>query len=343
MPALPGDHSAAQTVGALVSGVLLYPIDQVRTLQQLRGGRRQSARAALIQLLRDGGAPAVYAGLSGTLVALCASTALYSWMLQRVKDALLRVRGRPSGVSEGLLVAFAVGVANSVCTSPLWVASTRLRLQAQRDVGARGSAPSAPAAAGESSPAALSPGWAPRGGGEVPQAAAAGAAPHYDSFAEALIDVVRSGDAFRGIASSVLLCTNPAIQFVCYEQLRRRVIGERIAIDPGSGFAFGAAAKALATVATYPLQLVQTRSRVSHASMWQIVSDVLATDGPAGLFRGMGPKLAQTVLNSALMSAIYESILGLMVRTRQHRVTLACAVGAALLLLHARGRSRRRP
>ena len=52
-----------------------------------------------------------------------------------------------------------------------------------------------------------------------------------------LLKVLQSGDAFKGLGASILLCTNPAIQFGMYEQIRRNVLraGE-VSISPLRGF-----------------------------------------------------------------------------------------------------------
>ena len=73
----------------------------------------------------------------------------------------------------------------------------------------------------------------------------------------------------------------------------------------------GAIAKAIATVMTYPYQVVQSRLREQgnqstspQACLW----DIIENEGILGLFSGMGTKMIQTVLNSAIMFATYEPL-----------------------------------
>jgi len=113
---------------------------------------------------------------------------------------------------------------------------------------------------------------------------------------------------FRGVPSGLMLCTNPAIQFLVYERLRRRFASAAhhvvrwscvVATNPPVGwhhgsrrgtltrrawglvimygymlrrhhhqtslqaFVFGAVAKAVATVLTYPLQVIQARANAN--------------------------------------------------------------------------------
>lgn len=66
---------------------------------------------------------------------------------------------------------------------------------------------------------------------------------------------------WNGTLPSLLLVCNPALQMAVYESIKRRLAG--MELGTVSYFLIGAVAKAVATVLTYPLQLVQTRLRVS--------------------------------------------------------------------------------
>ena len=85
---------------------------------------------------------------------------------------------------------------------------------------------------------------------------------------------------WTGTDASLMLVSNPIIQFVCYEQLKRvrlaskarqLMSGQRTAtksvatgtLGPAEAFVIAALAKAIATISTYPLQLSQTLLRLS--------------------------------------------------------------------------------
>ena len=92
------------------------------------------------------------------------------------------------------------------------------------------------------------------------------------------------GHLWSGTWASILLVSNPVIQFFTYEQikmalLRRRQDRQRIRVgssplsavppslntlSPVDAFVIGAVAKTIATVATYPLQLAQTVLRLQE-------------------------------------------------------------------------------
>jgi solute carrier family 25 (peroxisomal adenine nucleotide transporter), member 17 len=72
---------------------------------------------------------------------------------------------------------------------------------------------------------------------------------------------------WNGTPASLLLVSNPVIQFVAYEQLKNRLLqilrrNPSAALKPLEAFLLGALAKAISTVMTYPLQLAQTVLRV---------------------------------------------------------------------------------
>ena len=150
------------------------------------------------------------------------------------------------------------------------------------------------------------------------------------------------GVFFRGIETSLLLCSNPAIQFAAYERLRIRHLrktGEQFP-GPADAFWMGAVAKTIATLFTYPLQVVQTRQRKGKKaqkekraveeskseeqkvreegnSFRSVFLRLLRDEGLAGLYSGLSSKLVQTVLNAAFLFLVYEQILVAVTRLRK--------------------------
>lgn len=106
-------------------------------------------------------------------------------------------------------------------------------------------------------------------------------------------------------------------QFAAYEQAKQRLQSYRGSAPLNSAqiFAIAAYSKAFATVATYPLQVVQTRMRNGNKSL-SIVLLTLVEGGVWGWWRGLQTKLLQVVLMSAFQFTAYErmvkSILGVM-------------------------------
>lgn len=69
---------------------------------------------------------------------------------------------------------------------------------------------------------------------------------------------------WSGAASSLVLTINPAIQFMVYEAMKRKAqqVSGGGQLSSLAVFGVGATAKALATILTYPIQLVQAKQRV---------------------------------------------------------------------------------
>ncbi|CAJ1934210.1 unnamed protein product [Cylindrotheca closterium] len=130
---------------------------------------------------------------------------------------------------------------------------------------------------------------------------------------------------WSGTSASVLLVSNPVIQFFCYEQMKaaRLTSPNKSILPPIEAFFIGAMAKGVATVTTYPLQLAQTVMRLEHKHKGTLdcLRKLYADGGFRKLFIGMRAKLLQTVLTAAFTFLTYEQILGVV------QATLISAVG----------------
>eukprot|EP00536_Pseudo-nitzschia_multiseries_P001466 jgi/Psemu1/181246/e_gw1.19.55.1 len=165
---------------------------------------------------------------------------------------------------------------------------------------------------------------------------------------------------WKGTDASLLLVSNPIIQFVCYEQFKRMLLASAstninansnatLALGAAEAFVLAALAKAIATVSTYPLQLTQTLLRMSNnnnnnnrgtaAAGEQLPSrkqkqqyegtiDCLIqlyranNAGCKAWFRGMRAKLLQTVLTAAFTFLTYEQILGVVQNVAMYTVRM---------------------
>ena len=77
---------------------------------------------------------------------------------------------------------------------------------------------------------------------------------------------------WKGTGSSLLLVSNPVLQWICYEQIRTRILSSStttsavVTLSPTVAFWTGAASKAISTILTYPLQLTQAVLRIQSSS-----------------------------------------------------------------------------
>jgi adenine nucleotide transporter 17 len=112
---------------------------------------------------------------------------------------------------------------------------------------------------------------------------------------------------WSSLGPSLLLVSNPAINFTVYEALKRRTLSKTAL----SFFIMGAVSKAISTIVTYPLQVAQTRQRYNRDAKMNtaaLLLDMVKKNGPSALYQGLEAKLLQTILSSALMFMTYEKI-----------------------------------
>ncbi|CAD7944077.1 unnamed protein product [Amoebophrya sp. A120] len=131
-----------------------------------------------------------------------------------------------------------------------------------------------------------------------------------------------------GLTTSLWLVSNPVLQYALYDVLKKRyldyfnsggpssspqIIKSTATISAFAAFLIGSITKTIATVLTYPLQVTQTRMRTlvsNDVTFFSCMQQILELEGFfKGFFKGLGPKLLQTVSQAAFMFAFYEFLL----------------------------------
>lgn len=245
--------------------------------------------AILQQLIAEEGIDSLYHGIVPVLQSLCLSNFVYFYTFHslRTLSGATSPTATPSPLRD-LIIGMIAGAINVLATTPVWVVNTRLKTKepAGNSVGSKSLLP-------------------------------------YTNLLEGLRYIFKTEGVYglwAGTIPSLILVSNPALQFMMYEALKRRFSRIPQQTSALQFFALGAAAKAFATVLTYPLQLVQTKLRQGRKDKGQSTSKAINNEmvsmfvsivkryGPLGLFRGLEAKLLQTVLTAALMFMAYEKI-----------------------------------
>jgi len=152
----------------------------------------------------------------------------------------------------------------------------------------------------------------------------------YAGYADAITTIFREEGMkgfYRGIFASYWGCTEGALQFILYEQIKTRMLkrqNKHLAaqglppsdqLPKSTYFMSAAAAKMIAAVATYPHEVARTRLReqaregiFKYTGMWQTLGVIAREEGRQGLYSGMGVHLMKVVPNSALMFLTYEVV-----------------------------------
>ncbi|XP_063703557.1 peroxisomal membrane protein PMP34 [Culicoides brevitarsis] len=271
-------HAFSGACGGIVAMSTFYPLDTVRHHLQLEDPdkKKRSTFEVLQQIVKDEGFSSLYRGLIPVLQSLCISNFVYFYSFHSLKA--LNASGSQYAMRDLLLGSLA-GCINVMGTTPFWVVNTRLKMADVRGEHRVG----------------------------------------YDNLLDGLFYIARNEGItalWAGAAAGLVLVINPAIQFMTYESIKRRFLLNNKNVPAATSFAIGAIAKAVATILTYPLQLVQTRLRHGtkggnlppNMGTIKMLLHILRTQGAAGLFRGLEAKLLQTVLTAALMFMTYEKI-----------------------------------
>lgn len=252
----------------------------------------QSPLAAAKKIVKEEGSiGALYTGLWSSVVSLGCSNFVYFYTYNALKTIYLKmIASSPKeqiSAVKNLAIASIAGVINVLMTTPLWVAGTRLSVQGRKKAQT-----------------------------EKP----------YKGVFDCLTRIINEEGVaalWKGVGPSLILVSNPSIQFVTYERLRGPM--EKIAEKRGSPitslefFIMGAIAKAVATVLTYPLQLAQSRLRAdkgkagnqrerTYNGTLDVLRKVYKEKGAIGWFKGMEAKLWQTVLTAAFQFMVFERI-----------------------------------
>ncbi|KAH1033110.1 hypothetical protein J1N35_045284 [Gossypium stocksii] len=144
-------------------------------------------------------------------------------------------------------------------------------------------------------------------------------------------------DAFDGLGISLLLTSNPAIQYTVFDQLKQRLLKQKlkkadhdsspVVLSAFTAFLLGAISKSIATFLTYPAirckvmiqaadpedddddddktKRAQSKSRKTASG---VVSAIWRREGILGFFKGLDAQITKTVLSSALLLMIKEKI-----------------------------------
>lgn len=286
-------HAVSGAAGSVTALTVFFPLDTARTRLQVDDHRKAKSSAFVIKdIIEEEGISAIYRGLFPVVSSLCVSNFVYFYTYNCLKAVFITDQ-ETEDAKKDLVMALVAGVVNVLVTTPLWVVNTRLKLQ---------------------------------GAKLKTEQYKKMKFPHYNGILDALLKILR----FEGVSSlwsgtlpSLVLTSNPSIQFMTYEVLKRyfQRLFKTKELSGVLYFVIGAIAKTVATVVTYPVQVVQMRARAGYSQtenkpkgVIETLAEVIRTHGFKGLYKGLEAKLLQTVLTAALMFLFYEEIVALTFR-----------------------------
>lgn len=249
-------------MGALFAAVLLYPLDVVKTRKQVDVSDEHAALAAASKrkshnmwltcwlIYRHEGVGGLFAGLSSKVVHTVVSNFAYFYWYSFLKQAAERRSGTAISTGMNLLIASLAGALNMSMTLPLEMINTRAQIQPSD------SESSSDDDSGEEKT-------------DAPLAVKAGSPDKKSARHPTMWDLTKEIYAedgllsfWKGFIPSLVLVSNPSINFTVFDKLKLRLQTSKMAAANGTrlasltaweAFMLAAVAKAIATVLTYPV------------------------------------------------------------------------------------------
>jgi solute carrier family 25, member 33/36 len=264
-------------------------LEVIKTQLQASGSSGRNPLTVTQTIVAKDGLSGFFRGLPPTLLGILPARSVYFYSYQTFK-ATLGAYVKEGSPANALVSGFFAGICSNTLTNPIWMVRTRMQIL---------------------------PG--------VGQKAYAG----YGDAISSIWTQEGIGGFYKGIMASYWGCTEGALQFIVYEQIKSRLVKRSNhrrslanlpptdQLSKQSYFWAAALAKCIASMATYPHEVVRTRLREQATSgvfrytgMWQSIALIAREEGRTGLYSGMGIHLVKVVPNSALMFLTYEIVTG---------------------------------
>ncbi|KAL4366582.1 hypothetical protein GQ457_05G032070 [Hibiscus cannabinus] len=308
--------------GGIIAQLITYPLQTVNTRQQTERDLKKEKRKIgtieqMCQVVKQEGWERLYGGLTPSLVGTAASQGVYYYFYQIFRNKAERkaLENRKKGIGDGsvgmlssLLVAALSGCVNVLLTNPIWVIVTRMQTHTKvpkKDNPNKSATP----ALEETVLSVIDP--LPYGTGHAIQE---------------VYDEAGFLGFWKGVFPTLIMVSNPAIQFTLYETMLKKLKKRRSLLsNPGNIgvtaweiFLLGALAKLGATVVTYPLNVVKARlqakqvttgdQRHQYKGTLDAILKMIRYEGFCRFYRGMSTKIVQSVLAAAVLFMIKEEL-----------------------------------
>ncbi|KAJ7623591.1 mitochondrial carrier protein RIM2 [Roridomyces roridus] len=308
LPAKSWQHFVAGGIGGMCGAIVTSPFDVVKTRLQsnlfrekhstvsMAGASGAAAYVAprsranvlynfietghiLRDIYREESPRELFKGLGPTLVGVVPARSINFFTYGNGKQIIAnKFNDGQENTWVHLSAAAVAGIATGTATNPLWVVKTRLQLDSSTRTGER-----------------LSGSWA-------------------------TIRLIMKENGIRGfykgLSASYLGVSEGVIQWVLYERLKKLTEGKGGVLEFVGMLGSAGAAKGVASLITYPHEVIRTRLRqphvngvVKYSGLVQTLQLVIKEEGARRLYGGLSAHLMRVVPNAAVMYSIYEGIL----------------------------------
>ncbi|THU51778.1 hypothetical protein C4D60_Mb06t34620 [Musa balbisiana] len=323
--------------GGIIAQLLTYPLQTVNTRQQTerdpsKFAARDGVVRQMLEVVQQEGWERLYGGLAPSVVGTAASQGVYYYFYQifrnraenAAQDRWKKGIGDGSvGMFQSLVVAALAGCVNVLLTNPIWVVVTRMQTHKKKS---------------NRSPNHFLPSLPD----EAIQLAVVEHRPYRTSHVvQELYDEAGFWGFWKGVIPTLIMVSNPSIQFMIYETLLKKIKRKRSTNTKGAEgltaleiFLLGAVAKLGATVVTYPLLVVKARLQVKQGlhddkrrqytglhimpmhfqfsevlkCTFDAITKMMRYEGLSGFYKGMGTKIVQSVFAAAVLFMVKEEL-----------------------------------
>lgn len=252
----------------------------------------QTTKAAALKVIRQDGIAGLYDGLTSSLLGIAVTNGIYYLCFEQSRASLLLLKNSKKAsltTLESVAASAFAGAATAILSNPIWVVNTRQTVRTT--IAAATPNPLAPKVISEKKL----------------------------SVVQTIIFILRTDGIsafFKGLGPALILVSNPILQFTLFEQLKNILLARRASRRPlGSKvvpilsdldfFLLGAISKLFATGMTYPYLTLKARM---YAGRTEGMSKIIQADGLSGLYKGIAPKLTQSVATAAILFLAKEKI-----------------------------------
>ncbi|KAI3644527.1 hypothetical protein MP228_010691 [Amoeboaphelidium protococcarum] len=318
-------HAIAGAGGGIISMALTYPLITVGTRLQIQQNKKTGGQSdanqqykglvdAFQKIVKHEGVAGLYSGINSALFGIALTNGVYYYFYEFSKSQLLALKTTTTSsslknlsVMENLLAGTLAGCLTVFITNPVWLLNTRQ-------------------ASG-------------KGNTSLSEDELSKASAHDQSNSGTiamLMQIIKEDgllSLWQGVGPALILVSNPAIQYMVFEQLRQRIEKTK-QLTEVDFFVLGALSKLVATFLTYPyiviksrMQLRQTKvassgvssskstankgssdTRPKYADTLNSIKTILKEEGVTGLYKGLGSKLTQSVLTAAILFMAKEKL-----------------------------------
>ncbi|XP_028098077.1 nicotinamide adenine dinucleotide transporter 1, chloroplastic-like isoform X2 [Camellia sinensis] len=314
------DAGAGASAGAIAATVVC-PLDVIKTRLQVyglpklphSGPRGNIIITSLQNIIQTEGLKGMYRGLSPTLVALLPNWAVYFTVYEHLKELLCSHADNSGQLTFGanMIAASGAGAATATATNPLWVVKTRLQVGKLSSELCQVRVPQKLTRNVLKLSLYKTQGMRP---GVVP----------YKGIFSALRRISHE-EGIRGLYSGLLPSlvgiSHVAIQFPAYEKIKsyfaKRDNTTTSKLSPGKLVIASAVSKLVASVMTYPHEVVRSRlqeqgqvknSQVRYDGVVDCIKKVFQKEGVPGFYRGCATNLFRTTPSAVITFTSYEMI-----------------------------------